>query len=356
MRPPRGAGWRLGLVALLAAGCATPAAHPSASRSAAPSAAPRAASPTPSPTAAPRGLSNPGAAWDPASGLVLAFGGDTPRGASNESWGWDGATWRLVDDGSGVAPTPRDDAQLVADPERRVVVLQGGRTDAGGRRVVHSDTWEWDGAAWHERIPDGSPASPPPRLHPVAGWDPASRRVLYAGGVLESEVNATDTWAWDGNAWTQLADTLPDPGDPSCRMAWDPTAGAPVILALDLDAPADDPGMYATGLWRWSGAGWEAYATDGPPISPVQPIATMPDGLLLADGGGLLDSFATWTWDGETWHQPAAAAAPPARNGQSLVYDERRGRVVMFGGWLDRGFLTDVWEWDGSAWRDVTPE
>ena len=24
-------------------------------------------------------------------------------------------------------------------------------------------------------------------------------------------------------------------------------------------------------------------------------------------------------------------------------------------GWLDRGFLTDVWEWDGGAWRDVTP-
>jgi hypothetical protein len=241
----------------------------------------------------------------------------------------------------------------VADPERNVVVLIGGRTDRGGQRTVHNDTWEWDGTAWHERLTDGAAAAPPARLHPVAGWDPESRRVLYAGGVFTDESNATDTWAWDGMRWERLADAFPDAGDPPCRMALDPISGRPTVLAIDLDTQVRD-GLFATELWRWSGTAWEAAAAGGPSISPVQPIATTADGLLLADGGGLQGSFFTGTWDGATW-TARSGAGPPPRNGQVLVYDPLRHRVVMTGGWLGNRLFADVWEWDGAGWTLVTP-
>jgi hypothetical protein len=301
----------------------------------------------------PNGLTNPGATWDPVSGLALFFGGETRVGPSNELWGWDGNAWHLLDDGSGEAPSPRDDAQLIADPERGVVVMVGGRTDRGGQRTVHNDTWEWDGSTWTQRLPDAASGAPPARLHPVSGWDPATHRALYAGGVFVDETNASDTWAWDGVRWEQLAEAFPDRHDPPCRMVVDPVTGLPTVLAIDLDTETS-PGLFATELWAWNGAAWESAASDGPSISPVQQLAPTADGLLLADGGGLQGTFFTWTWDGSTWTQ-RDGVAPPARNGQAVVYDEARDRVVMTGGWLDSGFRTDLWEWDGAAWSEVTP-
>jgi hypothetical protein len=125
------------------------------------------------------------------------------------------------------------------------------------------------------------------------------------------------------------------------------------VLAIDLDTQVSD-GLFATELWRWSGTAWEAAAAGGPSISPVQPIAITADGLLLADGGGLQGSFFTWTWDGATW-TARSGAAPPPRNGQVLVYDPLRHRVVMTGGWLGNRLFADVWEWDGAGWTLVTP-
>ena len=130
-------------------------------------------------------------------------------------------------------------------------------------------------------------------------------------------------------------------------------SGLPTVLAIDLDTQPS-PGLYATELWRWDGSAWKTAASGGPPISPVQQLAATANGLLLADGGGLQRTFFTWTWDGATWTRHDGPAPPP-RNGQAVVYDEARDRVVMTGGWLDSGFRTDLWEWDGAAWSEVTP-
>jgi hypothetical protein len=64
--------------------------------------------------------------------------------------------------------------------------------------------------------------------------------------------------------------------------------------------------------------------------------------------------FFTWTWDGATW-TARSGAGPPPRNGQVLVYDPLRHRVVMTGGWLGNRLFADVWEWDGAGWTLVTP-
>jgi hypothetical protein len=87
-------------------------------------------------------------------------------------------------------------------------------------------------------------------------------------------------------------------------------------------------------------------------VSPVQPIASTDDGLLLFDGGTLQGASSTWTWDGQAWTRQEVPG-PSRRNGHALVYDETRDRVVLFSGWNDLGWLDDMWEWTGSAWSEV---
>src|SRR5438477_3700728 len=63
-------------------------------------------------------------------------------------------------------------------------------------------------------------------------------------------------------------------------------------------------------------------------------------------------SGETWTWDGTKWTL-AARSGPPARTGSAAVYDSGRARIVLFGGDSGTARLSDTWEWDGSAWTQM---
>jgi hypothetical protein len=71
--------------------------------------------------------------------------------------------------------------------------------------------------------------------------------------------------------------------------------------------------------------------------------------------GGLSGRTAlddTWTWDGTQWARvEVTGATPPPRSHHAMAYDRQRGRVVLFGGALSDGTqLADTWEWDGTTW------
>src|SRR5262249_29451141 len=66
----------------------------------------------------------------------------------------------------------------------------------------------------------------------------------------------------------------------------------------------------------------------------------------------------TWLWDGARWARANAGIAPPSRVGHAMAYDAARGKVVLFGGCTGNvqacDGLADTWEWDGTAWTEVT--
>lgn len=72
-------------------------------------------------------------------------------------------------------------------------------------------------------------------------------------------------------------------------------------------------------------------------------------------GGGLSDQ--TWEWDGVSWLRRTVAITPPARTRHSMAYDEARGRIVLFGG-RDANLvgLDDTWEYDGTTWQQQNPQ
>src|SRR5690349_8351796 len=65
----------------------------------------------------------------------------------------------------------------------------------------------------------------------------------------------------------------------------------------------------------------------------------------------------TWTFDGSTWTKVDTAISPPARSASEMAYDRKTRKVVLFGGYDGRKDLGDTWIWDGRAltWTQATP-
>ncbi len=62
----------------------------------------------------------------------------------------------------------------------------------------------------------------------------------------------------------------------------------------------------------------------------------------------------TLEWDGNTWHKRAMRTTPPRRVKPMMAYDAARGEVVMFGG-MGAIALGDTWVFDGIDWIQRTP-
>ncbi|MFT3916718.1 MAG: hypothetical protein QM704_22340 [Anaeromyxobacteraceae bacterium] len=119
-------------------------------------------------------------------------------------------------------------------------------------------------------------------------------------------------------------------------------------------------------LWAHDGADnqWTALGTGG--LRPgseqgaVLAVDTKHARALLFGGrvGGGYDP-ETWEWDllEGRWLKRTPAAGPPApdtRDGSVAVFDSRRGKVLMFGGYY-YGDHDDLWEWDSGdgTWTQV---
>jgi hypothetical protein len=88
-------------------------------------------------------------------------------------------------------------------------------------------------------------------------------------------------------------------------------------------------------------------------------------GELVLFGGMLLDSSGhggelpgdLWAWNGERWRRldPVDGVHPEGRALPHLVYDSHRRRIVMFGGRRPSAgggveLPAGIWEWDGRRW------
>lgn len=74
--------------------------------------------------------------------------------------------------------------------------------------------------------------------------------------------------------------------------------------------------------------------------------------------GGILNKVPvdeTWEWTGEAWLRVRPASSPKARAGHAMAFDEKRARTVLFGGFdKDGAGLNDTWEWDGVNWVEAS--
>ena len=205
-------------------------------------------------------------------------------------------TWTQHATGAVTKPSARRSHAMAYDSARNVIVLFGGLDDA--TQLASSETWEWDGNAWTQRAPATSPS---PRYGHTMTYDNARNTIVLFGGHNVNGASNSETWEWDGNTWTQRTPATSPSGRSYHAMAYDSTRGISVLFG----------GIQA--------------ATTGP------------------------SSSETWEWDGNTWTQRTPATSPSPRFLSGMAYDSGRDVSVLFGGQVqDFALNGETWEYTGS--------
>ncbi len=261
----------------------------------------------------------PGASASDGLNRMYVFGGRSDSAKIDGTfWCYDAVTqvWtQLYGTVANPLPTARKQSAMALDPLRQRIVLFGGN-DGGNL----DDVWEFDLATqlWFDVTPAVS--GPAPRSKHVMAFDLLNVQVVVFGGTdqfTSNTVGDNKLYGWNGTAWSVL-----DSGTgPSARydtmMASSGAFGGDIILF------GGRKGAGSTETWRWFGTGaggsWSLVTT-----------ATIPGTPGLNDG----------------------------LNGARMVYDEVRGRYVVFGG--DPGETINqrfdgTWEFDGTDWLDRGP-
>lgn len=185
--------------------------------------------------------------------------------------------------------------------------------------------------------------------HAIA-WDPDRGRMVLFGGQVVGEQSAQslgDTWEWDGELWTQVADTGPSPRG-AHGMAFDQVSRGILLFGGD-SVPGE--------TWLWDGADWVQVADTGPSARYGFAVATDPGRSRVVLFGGQAAKpntgvFGdTWEWDGSQWSQ-SADTGPSARMGARMSYNVPDANIVLFGG-LGAEWLNDTWSWNGDNWTQI---
>jgi cysteine-rich repeat protein len=245
-------------------------------------------------------------------------------------------TWSVVTPAP--APSLRGGATAAFDRRRGRLVLFGGEPGTSG--TYYDETWEFDGSSWYR----GSPAHvPPQRGFAELAYDADRGVTVMVGG--DTSPFDTSTWEWDGTDWTEHPGTAS--GVELGAMAYDSKRHV-VVRFGGYDTITAQP---TNEIQTWNGSTWTTLAVSPRPPARESHAMTYDERRerIVMWGGALTTDTHTWEWDGSQWHD-LAVSAPSGRNQHALVYDQRRGQIVMFG-----NGNADTWTYDGHWHQLVTP-
>jgi hypothetical protein len=277
-------------------------------------------------------------AYDAQRGRVVLFGGQLqayPSPLQSDTWEWDGTSW--LQRVSSHAPAARLGTAIAYDGQAQRTFLFGGFDG----QVVRSDAWEWDGTDWTLHT---SSHAPSPRSNHAMAYDSVRQRVVLFGGqtlFLNISFPLNDTWEWDGVDWLAQTPTNVPAARPGQTMAFDAPNGRTILVQPGTSSPS--PSVDET--WAWDGVDWSRLqAADLPPpsIGPRRYLLALD---AVRGDGALVVSDRSWTWSGTQWRPTTPILTNPV-----LLYDPRLARTVMFA-----PDLTETWSWQGSRWTLLTP-
>ena len=203
-------------------------------------------------------------------------------------------------------------------------------------------------------------AGPSARKNHAIAYDSARGILVLFGGTDETG-DLADTWEWDGRYWK---DVTPSGASPSPRgshtMVYDSSRGRVVLFG-------GSQTEYLNDTWEWDGAVWRNVTPQNQDdSSSVAPNPTGRYGHAMAYdsdqkkvvlfAGNTADAVLSdlWQWDGTSWTNiTPQTESPPPRFGHAIVYDQREKQIILFGGDNLTENLSDTWIWDGSSWSNV---
>jgi hypothetical protein len=314
--------------------------------------------------------------YDRERGRVVMFGGckkfDPATYActdfSNETWEWDGGEWTQVcGSGTGCSgPSGRLALSMTFDGTDGVVILHGGCTTfTGGSCSARSDeTWAFDGSTWKKVCGSGTACGAPTIDRHGLAFDASRDRVVLFGG-RESTGYSGKTWEWNGSNWSMICDTMAGCNGPSRRarhsMAFDPVKSRVVSFGGSWGWP-----NFSEEVWEWDGRAWRIqYSADVALAFPApadrrhhaMAYDSGRERTVLFGGSDTASFDDTWEFDGERWKKACGTGTtctgPTARRMHAMAYDAVTKTVVMFGGFDDAGLSDQLWEWNGTSWKQA---
>ena len=285
--------------------------------------------------------------------ILIGGAGNPVSDQRDHVWSWDGLGWELVSD---AGPPGRVNAGAAYDSARGKVVVTGGsrKTSSSDESwEVVGDSWEGDRYGWR-RLADIVP-----RDHQSMAESGRGSLLMFGGiPAVRSGPWPNDTWELQGDAWRRVAT-----GGPVARgragMVYDGKRKE-VVLFGGVSAPSgsDEHQVFMNDTWIWDGERWKQAAGNGPRGRYAHGMVfDERNGVVLLYGGAAAHRDAPlrdmWQWDGTRWTEiPLTGPTPGYRYQPVMVYDNARGKTILYGG---LGGQTDTWEWDGRRWREIRP-
>jgi hypothetical protein len=268
---------------------------------------------------------------------------------------WDGHDWTQAQ--PLVSPPPREGAAMTFDSKRGRIILFGGRIrNVEGGTNVYSDTWSWDGSAWTQLQPATTPDG---RTAAAMSYDPLRDQIVMAGGTNKVDALNTNTIGctflnpcavpvktWTFDGTDWHAYTGTQPSARfDARMAWDVVTHTTLLFGGNTSTVAGTPADLQD-TWLWTGGAWTALA---PAIKPAARsdygLASNPTAGHIILAGGTASDPKTWQWNGSAWSDVTPVAPSPGRQSQT-AYDLRRGRNVA----IDTSNANLTYELDAAGW------
>jgi hypothetical protein len=258
-------------------------------------------------------------------------------------------------------PGPRTAACLVYDEQRKQVVLLGGYLWSSPRRQLEAtELWAWNGQAW-ERIPDSTLRA---RTLSAALYDAQRRRIISFWGVGTAK---EQRWEWDGKNWARAEDTRADDRI-HAALVYDAARRKTLLFGGTIpqkpQTGTPPRWSYPTDTWEETANQWTQRTTQGPSGRAITCGAMVYDRQRrqVVLFGGLGEASAAgqpqpvyndaWIWNGARWRQ-ASGTTPPPRFAHSMAFDRRAGVVLLYGGSNGTTQFGDMWQWDGRQWTEI---
>jgi hypothetical protein len=270
--------------------------------------------------------------------------------STNKTWLWDGRRWTSITPTS--TPPNRNGAAAAYDPATHLVMLFGGTGPIVGQAVQQfNDTWAWTGATWL-RLDTGGAHGPPVGGGAQMAYDDARQQMILV--TYKGTLTTAETWIWYGSGWRHqpngdLAATVF-----GATMAYDTESRAVVLVS-----PVIGDNSH-TATYRWNGSSWDAIVTSGPSVNVIA-VDPLEHALVGCGASTYSTAFALnatcWQWTGRDWF-PGQASLPSAANRsvtiEAEVDDVDRAQLLIIG-WLvppvqNQAQPLYVWAWDGYTW------
>lgn len=293
---------------------------------------------------------------DPESNTVWMFGGLDENSAFyyGDLWGLRNGQWYLMPEDAN-SPGGGCETPLAAfDSDRKVLVVTCSGTE----------TYEFNGTTWSAKDPQNDP---PIRRFGAMVYDKRLKKTLIFGGYNNSNYR-NDTWSWDGTNWTEIKIDGDDrPTNRGLMAMWyDPLQQKTIIYGGLGRGSVNEKITRYSDMWSFDGTRWTKMSVSTTPGERFGPqYAVDPNtGKLLLFGGlrsenidedSLRQFFVndTWQWDGAagTWTRLEPTRVPSVRENGSMAWDPVAGRLVLFAGYANGFYRSDVWTWTGTDWE-----